>query len=670
MTTTQKVGLTEKELNECQKAVKEALNVLDKENLSLIMHGVSFPSKSDEDTGTGTINSAGARELVDFIEKLGFNSIQLGPDGKTKSNDASPYVGTIFSTNPLFIDLYELTTPEWDGILRKSTFDNIVKNNPNKDQSRLAYTYIYQQQQEALYEAYNTYKKKLADKKSKTAKEIEKKFKKFQKENADWLDKDALYEALSKKHNNDYWLIWKDDLDKNLFTSKYQGTKEVKTRIAEVEKTYAEEIECYKFIQFIANEQKEKTKEYTLTHNIKTMADIQVAFSDRDYWANQSIFMSGYHLGCPPDYFSEDGQAWGFPVLDPEKIVDKKGKLLAAGQLLKERFDKVFKENPGGARIDHAVGLVDPWVYKIGKTAKPEDGGRRLYSSPDTEEFKKYSRIGVEDLNNHRVLEDPTVKPEDFDKILPPENELRAKEESLDKKEIFEKYCEVINIILDAAKDNKVGKESIIFEDLGTVTNPVMAVMKKLGLCGIRVTQFVTPEEPDHMYRGRNVDGHHWITPGTHDNMPLSICVADWYKSKTVEPHIQCLAEDLIPEGDREAFIEKLRHNPNELIKAKFVELFTSPSKNAQVFFTDMFGIDEAYNKPGTSGDKNWSLRLQNNFKEVYYKQLSQNKGLNLPEILKAAIEAKGSGFVSKVNSKHPELLQKLGQYSDKLRTV
>ncbi|OGH96923.1 MAG: hypothetical protein A2104_02145 [Candidatus Melainabacteria bacterium GWF2_32_7] len=669
MTTTQNVGLTEKELNECQKVVKEALNVLGKDNLSLIMHGVSFPSKSNEDTGTGTINSNGARELINFVEQLGFNSIQLGPDGKTKSNDASPYVGTIFSTNSLFIDLYELTTPEWDEILRKSTFDNIVENNPNKGQSRLAYTYIYQKQNEALYEAYNSFKTKLADKKpSKTIKEIEKKFKKFQKENKEWLDKDALYEALSKKHNNDYWPIWKDKLDKNLFTSENKGIKAAKERIAEIEKTYAEEIEFYKFSQFIANEQKEKTKEYTLAHNIKTMADIQVAFSDRDYWANQSIFMTGYHLGCPPDYFSEDGQAWGFPVLDPEKIVDEKGKLLEAGQLLKERFDKVFKENPGGARIDHAVGLVDPWVYKIGKTAKPEDGGRRLYSSPDAEEFKKYSRIGVEDLNNHRVLEDPEVKPEDLDKILPPENELRVKEESLDKQEIFDKYCEVVNIILEAAKENKVGKESIIFEDLGTVTNPVMAVMKKLGLCGIRVTQFVTPEEPDHMYRGRNVGEHHWITPGTHDNMPLSICVADWYKSNTIEPHIQYLAEDLVSESDKGTFIEKLRHNPNEFIKAKFIELFTSPSKNAQVFFTDMFGIDEAYNKPGTSGDKNWSLRLPNNFKEIYYSSLSQNKGFNLPEILKLAIEAKGGNFINEVNTKHPELLQKLVQYSEKFK--
>ena len=53
------------------------------------------------------------------------------------------------------------------------------------------------------------------------------------------------------------------------------------------------------------------------------IADRQVAFSDRDCWAYQSLFLEGWCLGCPPDYFSKDGQAWGFPVINPEKLYNE-----------------------------------------------------------------------------------------------------------------------------------------------------------------------------------------------------------------------------------------------------------------------------------------------------------------------------------------------------------
>lgn len=76
------------------------------------------------------------------------------------------------------------------------------------------------------------------------------------------------------------------------------------------------------------------------------------------------IILEGWCLGCPPDYFSKDGQAWGFPVVNPEKLFNSDGSLGDAGILMKNLYKKMFHENPGGVRIDHIVGLIDPWVYK------------------------------------------------------------------------------------------------------------------------------------------------------------------------------------------------------------------------------------------------------------------------------------------------------------------
>ena len=110
------------------KLVSEALKVLGKDNFALIIHGSSFPSNNGEDTGFGTYNSGAGHSLIDYASGI-FNALQLGPAGKTKSADSSPYTGTIFSGNPLFIDLKQLTDKKWDCILSNETFDKVVINN-------------------------------------------------------------------------------------------------------------------------------------------------------------------------------------------------------------------------------------------------------------------------------------------------------------------------------------------------------------------------------------------------------------------------------------------------------------------------------------------------------------------------------------------------------------
>lgn len=80
--------------------------------------------------------------------------------------------------------------------------------------------------------------------------------------------------------------------------------------------------------------------------------------------------MEGWFLGCPPDFFSLDGQAWRTAILDPEKTFNEDGSLSDGGKLLKSLYKKMFKENQVESRIDHLVGLIDPWVYKRGALPK------------------------------------------------------------------------------------------------------------------------------------------------------------------------------------------------------------------------------------------------------------------------------------------------------------
>ena len=609
------------------KTIEKALKVLDKKNFAFIMHSGSFPSAQGENTGVGTINSNGGKEIIDWASGI-FNSIQLGPAGKTKGCDASPYTGTIFSGNPLFVDLKQLTEKEWHNILSKTTYEDIVNNNPNKDTNKIAYSYIYKKQNEALLEAWNNFKN-LNDKK------LMKDFDLYKRENDSWLDKDSLYEALSIEHGNDYWPLWESDMDKNLFNPKsYEEGIKYGERINEISKKYADEIDFYKFVQFVLSKQNQKTLDYAKKKGIKMIADRQVAFSDRDCWAYQSLFLEGWCLGCPPDYFSKDGQAWGFPVMNPEKLYKEDGSLDEGGILMKNLFKKMFKENPGGVRIDHIVGLIDPWVYKAGKKPKIEQGAGRLYSSPEHPFLKKFAIATMDDL----------------DLELEADKEKRVKTLSEKQIKLYGRLIE--KIVIAAAKEEGLDKNSIVCEDLGTLTNPVEAVMKKYELQGMKLTQFTEPEKPLDTYRYKNIDSKCWAMVGTHDNEPIKMWANAMVNTHEGYLHVKNLVEDLyFPDwANKDELIVKLTKDADFLAQTKLVEMFASKAENIQIFFTDYFNIYDVYNRPGTSGDSNWSLRLPDNFKTL--------QPINLANILKLAIIARGKEFADK----HHKLIEELSE--------
>ena len=77
-----------------KRIIKEALNVLGKKNFAFIAHANSFPAEVGKNTGFGNAASDAARGLIDYLSGI-FNAVQLGPAGKTKSCDSSPYLSLI-----------------------------------------------------------------------------------------------------------------------------------------------------------------------------------------------------------------------------------------------------------------------------------------------------------------------------------------------------------------------------------------------------------------------------------------------------------------------------------------------------------------------------------------------------------------------------------------------
>lgn len=123
----------------------------------------------------------------------------------------------------------------------------------------------------------------------------------------------------------------------------------------------------YEFVQFLCFQQMEQVKNYATKKGIMLKGDIPILLSpsSADVFWHKDLFIHHLTAGAPPDYYSEEGQSWGFPIYNWDHDYDK------IMRWWKERL-RVSSHLYHLYRLDHVVGLFR--IYAIPENKKAKDG--------------------------------------------------------------------------------------------------------------------------------------------------------------------------------------------------------------------------------------------------------------------------------------------------------
>ena len=293
--------------------------------------------------GIGTLGKE-AYNFIDFLESAGQSYWQMLPVGPTSYGD-SPYQSpSSFAGNPYFIDPDMLTK---DGLLTSGEARSIEWGD---DPCSVDYETLYNRRYPLLEKASERCWEKNADEINAFA------------ASTPWLADYSLFMAVKRYFKMVSWLEWPDEdirLRRENALARYREMLDADVRF-------------FMFLQYEFYKQWDALKTYAHKHGVEIIGDlpVYVALDSADVWAEPGFFQLDERnipvevAGVPPDYFTKDGQLWGNPLYDYDKMAaDGFGwwirRVEGAGKL----YDMI--------RIDHFRGFASYWSVPYGeKTAK------------------------------------------------------------------------------------------------------------------------------------------------------------------------------------------------------------------------------------------------------------------------------------------------------------
>jgi 4-alpha-glucanotransferase len=391
----------------------------------ILLHPTSLPGRF----GIGDLGCE-AFHFADFLHAAKQRVWQVLPLGPTGYGDSPYQVFSAFAGNPLLISLESLVE---DGLLSSQEWSDAA----SFPEAQVDYGAVIHFKFPLLRKAFERFQGH-SDPSTRDA------LLEFCQQHAVWLDDYALFMTVKDAYGGSAWNQW----DPAIALRQPEALRHWRKKLAD-------EIDCWKFWQFLFFKQWKALKQYCKARSIQIMGDIPifVARDSADVWAHPGLF----HLdergnptvvaGVPPDYFSATGQLWGNPLYRWDVMA-------ASGyDWWVQRFRAAF-ELVDMVRIDHFRGFEAYW------------------------EVPGHETTAI----NGRWVNGPGA-------------------------ELFE------------AVRQALGDLPIVAENLGLITPEVEALRQKLCFPGMAVLQFAFGSGmPDSEFLPHNYSRNLLVYTGTHDN--------------------------------------------------------------------------------------------------------------------------------------------------------
>jgi 4-alpha-glucanotransferase len=389
-------------------------------------------------------------------------------------------------------------------------------------------------------------------------------FEEFRREELSWLPDFAVYRALTDLAGTEKWETWPE------------GWQTPAGARAAVD---PELCRYFEWLQWLSFRQWRGVRQHADQHGVELMGDIPIGVSrnSADVFFGRDDFDLDWCGGAPPEtVFKHDafirkwGQNWGIPLYRWDKM---KSEDFPWWRRRVSKLVSIFHI----FRIDHVLGF-----YRIyGFPWQPDENPKFLELSEDEAARRTGGPLP-------RWVPRPDDTPEHCSA-----NRCEGEER--------------LRMVQQAA-----GEGEVIGEDLGCVPDYVRPHLYSLGICGFRIPHWDF-EEDGTVVPGDRIPETSFATYATHDHDSIPAMWGDFVRR----------ASDANEDADdREETRQGLRRladfagiedvgDFDEEKKWKLIDaLMACRSRYAAIMITDLFGLTDRINSPGTVGPHNWTYTL------------------------------------------------------------
>ena len=523
-----------------------------------------FALRSAHDMGIGDVGAL--REFLEWAREAGFRVVQLLPINET-GGDHSPYNAiSSVALEPTTIEL----TPDALPDLTDADFAGFEAPQAGP----VNYTAVKALKTRLLERAFGNF---LVHSRSARAR----RFQKFCREEAEWLDGYALFRVLMEENGGtERWDLWP-----RVQRDSARAAAWVKAQPAAKRRALESRVRFRQYVQWIAWEQWRAIHAEAAGQGIALMGDIPfgVSFYSADVWASPELFDHKWCGGCPPErllkvdeFTYKWGQNWGIPLY--RWAAHRKSGYAWWRQRVRKVRD-IFHL----FRIDHILGC-----YRIyGFPWRPERNAEFLPLSEDEAKAITGGALPhfvphADDTSRHCLA-----------------NRKQGEE-------------------LLGALVAECGKFRLIGEDLGEVPDYVRPSLHALGIAGFKVPQW------EKTHDGTMISGSEYgllslATYATHDHPTLREMWETWMAAIALAeqggPDTWPARDAAWAEVRRLAAwcgfaVPRITPFDDEIHERLARALFASASWMAVLMITDVFATTQRFNVPGAVSDANWSERL------------------------------------------------------------